>query len=66
MSGAPEPEAENNPTVAGGHIDLPRALTSDQILKAVEVIETWEASRKSACELIADLYPVLVRPESHR
>lgn len=62
--------AEKNPTRELGterrFLVLPPALTAEQIRDAVAVIEDWEASRKSACELIVDLYPLLVRQDSHR
>jgi hypothetical protein len=37
-------------------LNLPSGLSFEKIQEAVSVIEDWEASHRSACELIADLY----------
>lgn len=61
-----EPKADKNPSVEVRHLSLPPELSPAQIQDAVAVIEDWEASQKSACELIADLYPLLVPQEIRR
>ena len=43
--------------IAIAELALPPALSEDQIRKAVAIIEDWEASSRSACELLARLYP---------
>ena len=40
-------------------LNLPSDLPAERIEAAVQVIEDWEASHRSACELIADLCPLL-------
>lgn len=46
-------------------IDLPASLSERQIQDAIEAIEDWEASHRSACELVSALYPILL-PSSPR
>jgi len=47
---------------AVGPLNLPADLSFEKIQEAVSVIEDWEASHRSACELLADLYPILKAP----
>ena len=48
------------------HTPMPRSLSEDSIRKAIEVIHDWEASDRTACQLIADLYPILVHSTSRQ
>jgi hypothetical protein len=54
--------------IAVGTLKLPSTMTEADIQAAVAIIEEWEASHRSACELIALLYPVLacsaLRPQA--
>jgi len=57
------PEVYDSLAQEGGitvsQIDLPDWLSPEEIRSAVQLIENWEASQKSACELLADLAPLL-------
>ena len=42
-----------------GHLQMPAGMSIDVIRAAISVIENWEVSSKSACELIVALHPIL-------
>lgn len=67
--GNPWPNAEpanGGGGLAFGDIGLPSEMTEEDMKVAVRIIEDWEASHLSACELIAQLYPMFAVSASRR